>query len=64
MVFQTQMPISLVIGIQDLYMTKYKYTVSRERTIVVLCIIPRVYNKGREYRTLYMVHVICARRVT
>ena len=30
MVFQTQMPISLVIliiSIQDLYMTKYKYTI-------------------------------------
>ena len=31
MVFQTQMPISLVIfviGIQDLYMSKYKYTIN------------------------------------
>ena len=30
MVFQTQVPISfviLVIGIQDLYMSKYKYTI-------------------------------------
>ena len=32
MVFQTQVPISLVIlviGIQDLYTSKYKYTISR-----------------------------------
>ena len=31
MVFQTQLPISLVIlviGIQDLYMTNYKYTIN------------------------------------
>ena len=31
MVFQTQVPISLVIlviGIQDLYMSKYKYTIT------------------------------------
>ena len=31
MVFQTQVPISLVIlviGIQDLYMSKYKYTIN------------------------------------
>ena len=27
MVFQTQVPISLVIGIQDLYTSKYKYTI-------------------------------------
>ena len=24
----------------------------------------RVYNKGREYRTCYMVRVICVRKVT
>ena len=37
MVFQTQVPISLVIlaiGIQDLYISKYKYTIKVERTVI------------------------------
>ena len=43
MVFQTQVPISLVIlviGIQDLYTSKYKYTISfemkKEKHIILL----------------------------
>ena len=37
MVFQTQVPISLVIlviGIQDLYMSKYKYTIINDLDII------------------------------
>ena len=30
----------------------------------VLSLKARVYNKGREYRTRYMVRVICVRKVT
>ena len=37
MVFQTQVPISLVIlviGIQDLYISKYKYTIMQDNSII------------------------------
>ena len=39
MVFQTQVPISLVIlviGIQDLYISKYKYTLLIYQGIIIL----------------------------
>jgi hypothetical protein len=36
MVFQTQVPISLVIRIQDLYISKYKYTTN---TIILYAVL-------------------------
>ena len=54
MVFQTQMPISLVIlviGIQDLYTSKYKYTINMVR-------VPYMYKTAQNYKYNNIIIVI------